>query len=156
MVDRKIFQFFLVHGGYCTPPGKTACALRAAHNEARAREVGIEFRWEPDDWLDFGDNRDEKAKREQRCQDCNELPWNFAALLDGNARQPKYSCEHYSESCCAVLDGEVLASLGGITDADRNYRRVIESDLASEALDIHDRLEREQEATDAVWIGATL
>jgi len=31
-------------------------------------------------------------------------------------------------------DGEVLAALGGIEDADHNYRRVVEAELAQEAM----------------------
>jgi hypothetical protein len=38
--------------------------------------------------------------------------------------------------CCVLKDGDgnVLASLCGITDPDSNYRRVVEAELASEAL----------------------
>jgi hypothetical protein len=39
------------------------------------------------------------------------------------------------EGCiCYSMDGEVLASLWGITDADRDYRRVVEAELALEAV----------------------
>lgn len=55
--------------------------------------------------------------------------------------------EHEHEVLCAILYGEdwtntlksrrdmkVLGSLGNIVDADRNYRRVVEAELALEAL----------------------
>lgn len=32
------------------------------------------------------------------------------------------------------MDGEVLASLAGVADPDRNYRRLVEAELAQEAL----------------------
>jgi hypothetical protein len=41
---------------------------------------------------------------------------------------------HEALSCTVRVDGEVLASLGGIVDADRDYCRVIEAELASEAM----------------------
>lgn len=45
--------------------------------------------------------------------------------------------EEVSEVLYCVLydeDGEVLSSLGGIVDPDRNYARVVEAELALEAL----------------------
>ena len=52
--------------------------------------------------------------------------------------------------CCRIPDPDTprysLASLSGITDPDRSYRRVIEAELASEAITA---LDREIETLDA-------
>jgi hypothetical protein len=64
--------------------------------------------------------------------------WEWVDDPDG---APRRGDEHfgkveYSESCTLRDDnGEWLASLGGIWDADDNYRRVIQAELALEALD---------------------
>jgi hypothetical protein len=51
---------------------------------------------------------------------------------DEGKRHPR---EHEILGCIARgPDGEVLASLWGIVDADIGYRRVVEAELASEAL----------------------
>jgi hypothetical protein len=42
--------------------------------------------------------------------------------------------EHTVETCFAVKDGECVASLGSICEATDTYRRVIEAELAYEAL----------------------
>ncbi len=41
---------------------------------------------------------------------------------------------HEVEYCDLEIDGECVASLGGIWDADANYRRVVEAELMSEYL----------------------
>lgn len=45
----------------------------------------------------------------------------------------------FSDSCewCSIraVNGDILASLGMITDADANYRRVVRAELALECLD---------------------
>lgn len=40
--------------------------------------------------------------------------------------------EYPAERCGATINGETLASLGGIIEPDRNYRRVVEAELAAE------------------------
>jgi len=101
----RAWRFFLKHTGYCTPPGRAACALALAHAEQWAHESHLRFTWEPDfdpdlSWM----SKVERAK------------------------------EHVCEGCiCRDTEGNVLASLWGIVDADDEYRRVVEGELASEA-----------------------
>ena len=111
----EALQFHYEHGGYCYDPaterpedGRARCALAAAGAEAWAKEQGIEFRWE-DDWQ-VTDHAHEF------CAD---------AYPDGNPE----TCEQ----CSAWLGGECLAAIGCVDDADDNYRRVIEAELAMEA-----------------------
>jgi hypothetical protein len=119
---KDAYDFFLENSGYATPPGRAVCALDKARAEKRANELGFVFSWEYDDDcpLDrLGDHcywcEDAKAEREH---------------------------SHEVEGC-SVRDsaGHVLASLWGIIDADRNYRRVIEGELAQEALTEYDKRE---------------
>ena len=50
---------------------------------------------------------------------------------DDRSIESHYTCE----SCmCCDSDGNVLASIGCVDDADANYRRVIEAELACEAI----------------------
>lgn len=46
------YLFFKGHAGYCTPPGRAACALDLARAERWAEEEGITFAWEddPEEW----------------------------------------------------------------------------------------------------------
>ncbi len=103
--------FFFEHAGYSYDPktetaqvGRIRCARGLALAEHVASELGWQYEW-CDDWQ--GDHS---------CYEENEGP---------------ESCES-----CVLRDaqGKVLASLGCIDDADNSYRRVIEAELASEAL----------------------
>lgn len=86
-------------------------AQRLAAAERWARAQGVTFSW-ADDW--------------EVCAHVVEY--------DGYVREPD-TCEF-----CTLLDadGNVLASLGCIDDADDNYRRVIEAELAADAMHAHD------------------
>lgn len=109
------FMFFLENQGLSVYPSETyedaavRCALGAARDEATAERVGIEFEWSPDDVIDSSDFSDEQP------------PW---ALWE----------------CVARYNGRIVASLGGVDfgrDRDPwmdNYRRVVEAELAHEAL----------------------
>lgn len=46
---RRAFRFFLDNAGYCSPPGRAACALSLARAEMAAGVEGLAFRWEYDD-----------------------------------------------------------------------------------------------------------
>jgi len=108
---RRRWQFFLEHAGYCTPPGRAACALSLARAERDAEFHELAFRWEDDadGWSDIR---------------CDEKRWP--------GKGPRETCE----SCgCYDPDGVYLTGLGGIWDADADYRRVIQAQLALEALD---------------------
>ena len=106
-------RFFYEHGGYNYDPatetrdeGRARCAIEAAEAEAWADEQGVTFRWK-DDWS-IGDHMVE---------------------FDCYDDEGPETCE----MCVAYLGDTMLASLGCIDDADDNYRRVIEADLAIEA-----------------------
>lgn len=112
----EALQFHYERGGYSYDPaterpedGRARCALAAAGAEAWAREQGIEFRWSPD--------------------------WEIGSHTDYYG--PGSAYEDYEpetcENCDAYLGSTLLASLGCIDDADDDYRRVIEADLAIEA-----------------------
>ncbi len=106
---RKAFQFFLKYAPYSTPPGRAACALELARAERRAWNEGITFEWDWD-W-DFD-------------------PANLPAEDLDPARQHEIFC------CRAVSpSGETLAALCGVVDPTSEYRRVVEAELALEALE---------------------
>lgn len=109
MIDRRAFRFFLNKAGYCTPPGRAACALSLARAEAIAEERGWTAEWFHDEDGDLGDH-------------------DFWCRKDCGKSHEIKVCLLRDE------DGKVLASLCGIIDADRDYRRVVEAELADEAL----------------------
>lgn len=116
-------QFFYDHAGYSygngeTPAqGKRRGAIALAAAEAWAKSTGCTFEWEDDSdgyppyvkingaWGFWHDPGDGDWMRIEQCESC--------VLRDA--------------------DGTVLASLRGIWDADSNYRRVVQAELASEA-----------------------
>lgn len=107
MIDRKAFRFFLANaGGIVGHNAETAIALARA--EAYARDHDWTVVWEDDD------------------------PCDGCCCCDGTHGTEHQSCEW----AALYLPGEKYpaASLGRITDATREYRRVIEAELASEAL----------------------
>ena len=105
-------QFFYDHAGFSYNP-----ATRSASDLARAETYAAghdwEFTWEPDFDADasFVDT------------------WDSLAQADWN------STDHECEVCILRdSDGNILSSCGGIFDADSDYRRVIQAELALEAL----------------------
>ena len=107
------YHFFLKHGGYSYRPGQETrrqgrirSAKAYAQAERDARRFGLTFRWDWDN--DVDDSWMDETERAQ------EHEWTYCV-----ARTP---------------DGRCVASLGGIVDATPEYRRVIEAELASEAL----------------------
>lgn len=115
--------FFFEQAGYSYDPkketaeqGRIRCAKELAQAEEYAANLNWRVEWQ-DDW-DIGNHRDCYGED--------------SAYSD---REPS-TCE------CARLfddDDNVLAALGCIDDADRAYRRVIEAELAAEALVHYDR-----------------
>jgi hypothetical protein len=111
--------FFYQNAGYSYDPeketaerGRIRCAVELAEAEQYARNLGWEFEW---DW-----------------DECPDLSW----MTDEEREQD------HEVLCCRIPDPEnsrySLASLCGITDPDSNYRRVVEAELASEALAEYD------------------
>jgi hypothetical protein len=93
---RERFKFFLENDGYCTPPGRAACALESARLEAEWEGCDtIRFRWVYDDDLDLSWDEDGSIREglesgrleafgcilEQRCKACGE--WEHVDSLFG-------------------------------------------------------------------------
>lgn len=120
-------QFFYDHAGFSYDPktetrkqGRVRCAKELAESESIAARLGYEFEWDWDQDPDLSWMSDEERAQEHEVLCCR--------IIDPTDR--KYS----------------LASLCGITDPDTNYRRVIEAELASEAIA---ELDKEIETLDA-------
>jgi hypothetical protein len=119
--------FFYQNAGYSHNPktetpeqGRVRCAKGLAEAEAVGQRLGYVFEWEFDQDPDLSWMSDEERTQE------------------------------HEVLCCRIVDPEnarhSLAFLCGITDPDRNYSRVIEAELASEAIG---ELDREIEILDA-------
>lgn len=115
---KKRYEFFKTFGGTGHVGHAAESSLLLARAEKIAEERGWEAKWEEEqeDWNSFlGD--------EMTLEDISEVLW----------------CGLYDEQ------GEILASLGGITFGhdsaeNRRYRRFVEAELASEAADEKDLL----------------
>jgi hypothetical protein len=109
--------FFYQNAGYSydtktetAEQGRIRCAMELAQAEQYARNLGWEFEWEWDPDLSWMTDEEREHDHEVLC-----------------CRIPDPENSRYS-----------LASLCGITDPDSSYRRVIEAELASEALAEYD------------------
>lgn len=110
------YLFFLKHAGYSYDPktetpqaGRSRCARQLAKAERDARALGYTFEWDDDP-----DGRDDSDEDVETCESC--------VCLDGEVGADEDRNSH------------ILAVLGGICDATREYRRVVEAELALEAL----------------------
>ena len=109
---KQAILFFAEHAGYCTPPGRMACAKALAVAENQGEALGLTVTWEYDgdadtSWMDKHDLR----RLENGALEA------FMAYVEGDG-------------------GEVLASLGGIflhVDSSSD-RRVYEAELYQEAI----------------------
>lgn len=101
---RRAFKFFHANAGYIVGE-RAKGAISLARAEQEASSRGWNYEWKPD----------EIGAQEWYCQ-CGCVPEEVLG--------------------CILRDeeGNILASLWGIGDPDRNYRRVVEAELASEAL----------------------
>ncbi len=113
-------QFFYDHAGYSFDPrtetkesGRVRCAQALAAAEQRYldahRDSGVRIVWETDEqsWSDW--------RVDSRSGDTDSEP------------------DTIEQACILDASGLCLASLGGIEDADDDYRRVIRAELALEA-----------------------
>ncbi len=108
---RRAIRFFAEHAGYATPPGRLACAKALADAESAAATAGLH-----PDWSDDAGGADALGDHAAWCG-CTTPP------------------HHRIERCTLhAEDGTVVVSLGGVIDADADYRRVVEAELALEAL----------------------
>ena len=106
------YRFFKEEAGYCV--GQRALgAYKLAKAEQEAKRLGLVASWRPDDDAD--------------------LSW-----MDDSERAQSHDVEYctlYKPCDCGHENHhEAVASLSGIVDADRNYRRVVEAELALEAI----------------------
>lgn len=124
MSTEKSAAFFYEHAGYSWNPqtqtreeGRAQCARALAEAEEVGRERGLSFRWEVD-------------------PDVTSADWKGNREDGGKYRNP------WATWCCTAYDadGRAVAHLGGI-DFGRDvepwgqpYRRVVEAELAREAL----------------------
>ena len=109
-IEKRAVTFFKKHGGYSTRPGETKkkAIQNSAERLARAEQYGTDMGWTVT-W--------DYDQEEYQLGDAEETP--------------------PSEVLVAVLrdsDGNVIGSLGGIGDPDDNYKRVVEAELALEAM----------------------
>jgi len=108
---QQAYLFFLRNAGYSYNPetqtkqqGRAASARKLAKAERDARALGYTFEWQ---------------------DDCD---GDHSYLVAGVDPEPE-TCE-----VCLMLDdnGKVMQSLGCIDDATREYRRVVEAEMALE------------------------
>ena len=122
--------FFAKHAGSATPPGRMACARELAKAERWAEGI-LTFKWEWDDCPDLSD-----------CDTCEHL----GRCRDRECLRCKYWSRHEHEILAVssrYMDGSQGPSLGGIEDSDEDYRRVVEAELALEAMaEVEESLER--------------
>lgn len=111
MVDRRNFNFFRENAGYCVGRrAKGALALAKAEQEMTARNWYCV--WVDDLYPDL----------------------SFMPEEDKASVQEVLCCALYTE------EGACVASLSGIIDPDHSYRRVVEAELAIEALSCEDSI----------------
>ncbi len=108
------FRFFREHAGYVVGE-RALCAMRLARAEERLERIteqgGARIVWDFDDFADLSWMDAEELKREHEVLACR------------------------VEFRCASCRGwQTVAALCGIVDASNDYRRVIEAELAAEAL----------------------
>lgn len=138
---RRSFRFFLEHAGYRV--GHHAeDALSLARAEGDADKIGVQFIWKQDDdadfsWLTQTDERGRYLFSKHEREREHEVTWCRAVLP---CAEHGVDCEH------AVT----LASLSGIFDADQNYMRVVQAELASEAHDLITQVLTTSRANDTV------
>lgn len=133
---REAFRFHLEHDGYCTPPGRAACALKTAKAMLRAEYLEGEglARWivqEGDH-----DHLDEKDPEDKRTLDMirHGSLTSFWVCLE---RRDNASCDHDPDSgrCSRSCGWTPAASVGGVfcTGWRDPYLRVVKGELATEA-----------------------
>lgn len=114
-MNLKAVRFFADNAGYSTPPGRMKCAALLAEAESWARDEGLVHVWSFEEYPDHSWMDDSEREREHITEQ--------AGLY-----RP---CPTHGIDC---LHAELLASLGNIVDADETYRRIVNAELALEAM----------------------
>lgn len=114
---RESFHFHLEHGGYCTPPGRAACALASARAELAAKENDdLRIRWVDDsDYID--------------------LSWDENGQTLRGLESGEFICEGciVEQRCPTCGQWEHLESLWQIiSEPGSAYHRVVEAELLPE------------------------
>ncbi len=129
----RAVKFFHANAGYGFDPqketkaqGRMRCARLLARAEAYAYEHEWRYVWEPDTCI--GGDCGETETCEHPCCQGTEHEVYSCALLSGDA-----SCY---DGHGRATGGAVLASLGSICEPDDNYKRVVEAELALEAMPV--------------------
>lgn len=123
---RRAYAFHRDHSA--TIVGETAaCAIALARAELAAHAAGVVYVWEPDDDADwsFVDTWPVADQRRWRGVDREREHYAEYCLLVRPCPEHGPDCPH----------SDVLASLYGIIDADNDYRRTVEAELALEAFE---------------------
>ena len=109
-MNKQAYRFFKAHAGYRVGfHAVDAAALARA--EDWASKQSVEYVWDGDPDTDLGDHE----------------YWCTA-----EARGEDH--DHEGFQVVAQIPAQTLSSLGGIIDPDDNYRRVVEAELALEAM----------------------
>lgn len=107
----EAFRFFLENAGYATPPGRAACALNLMRAEREAHERGWVVLWQAES------------------EDCG---------CEDGPHESEFAALYHPSQLDSIGEPKrrqaPLASVGAVCGADRNYRRVIEAELAAEVL----------------------
>lgn len=133
----RAFRFFLAHAGYCTPPGRAACALHLAKAERWMQDAGLYALWVNDDDADLSWMDEAERQRPYDVEGCVLVqPCPCHADREDYSYETFLACRrhcHHARTDTHAACREV-ASLWSIVDATAQYRRVVEAELAAEAM----------------------
>lgn len=136
----KAYQFFRGQTGVV---GRDAIvALGLAKAERRAKALGFRFVWAGDDDPDLGDHEFWCPAAKARVAYDEGRPVDLAAFSDRNRRTGAF-CSHEVLYCVVYAENDTegehpLASLSSIIDPSDDYSRIVEAELAMEALENYD------------------
>jgi hypothetical protein len=154
---RRAVMWFHAHGAG-TVGRSMIGALHLARAEAHAARMGWRFEWTADDSGDLGDHEEWCGRARMAAHADSRAECCHRTGLDGwishedwctRARRTTHQgCEHEILGCILkTRDDAHAASLWGIIDADRDYGRMVQAELALEVLGAEeDRTKEDQRA----------
>lgn len=113
---RQAWRFFHTHAGYIVGE-RALCAWRLALAERHAEAYGVTFEWDGD----YGDYHGALGDHAYWCAEERQGIKHAHEVLSCVARDARRN---------------VIASIGGVIDPSREYARVIQAELAVEALEV--------------------